>query len=394
MSESIHVGIDVGARSHHVGIATSQGEILEELVITHCRQGFDRFFERVEHHRRGRKVKVAMEGYGGHARPLDQEILRAGYQLLNVNNLKLARFREAFPAPAKTDGLDVRLILDLLALEEGLRLSKQVLQQVAPFPEESRRLKRLCRRRRELVEEKGRISSRLQQDLRSVCPELLSITGSACNLWFLRFLSCRKDLRQLARLKEASLLKIPGVGKKYAQKIRSWQNQASFSEEVSYVGPMIITDARRILELLEQIAQLEKQIGQTLPSSSLASLLLSVPGFGEVTAAELAGEIGTLERFSSEASLALYLGVCPLDRSSGRQAGSRVPRQVNRRARQALANALIHHVRLTPQSQALYGKKRREGKSHNQALRVVGRHLCRVIWCMLKEERPYEKRPV
>ena len=134
MSESIHVGIDVGARSHHVGIATSQGEILEELVITHCRQGFDRFFQRVEHHRRGRKVKVAMEGYGGHARPLDQEILRAGYQLLNVNNLKLARFREAFPAPAKTDGLDVRLILDLLAMEEGLRLSKQVLEAGGPLP--------------------------------------------------------------------------------------------------------------------------------------------------------------------------------------------------------------------------------------------------------------------
>ena len=40
-----------------------------------------------------------------------------------------------------------------------------------------------------------------------------------------------------------------------------------------------------------------------------------------------------------------------------------------------------------------YEKKRSEGKKHNQAIRALGRHLCRIIYKMLTEEREYEIRP-
>jgi transposase len=392
MEPQIRVGIDVGSKKHRVGIASPEGVLLEEFSIPHCRQGFERFFERVEYHRRGLPVAVAMEGYGGHARPLDKEILRRGYKLLNVNNLKLARFREVFPAPAKTDELDTRLILNLFCLDEHLPLSRGTLARVHAVPEENEKLLRLSRRRRELVEEKVRLSNRMRSDLMSVCPELLAITGSAENLWFLRFLTCRDDLAQLARLRWESLLKIPGVGKGYAQRIRSWQAGASFSGDVSYVGPMIIADARRILDLLAQIASLEAAMRDLASSSEIARLLSSIPGFGEVGVAELAGEIGTEKRFAGEASLALYLGMCPLDNQSGGYHGSKVPKQVNKRARKAMMNALAHHVRQVPQSRIFYEKKRAQGKSHNQALRAVGRHLVRVIWCMLRDGRDYELR--
>lgn len=392
MEPQIRVGIDVGSKSHQVGIASPEGVLLEEFSIPHCRQGFDRFFERVEHHRRGLPVAVAMEGYGGHARPLDKEILRRGYELLNVNNLKLARFREIFPAPAKTDPLDARLILDLFLLDEHLPLSRGALARVCEVPEVNERLLRLSRRRRELVEEKVRVQNRMRSDLMSVCPELLTITGSADNLWFLRLLTCRDDLTQLARMRPESLLKIPGVGKRYAQTISSWQAHASFSPEVSWVGPMIISDARRILELLAQIASLEKGMQELCEHSDIARRLSTIPGFGDVTVAELAGEIGTQARFAGEASLALYLGMCPLDYQSGEYHGSKVPRQVNKRARKAMMNALSHHVSQVPQSRSFYEKKRAEGKNYNQALRAVGRHLVRVIWCILRDGRDYELR--
>jgi transposase len=392
MKPQIRVGIDVGSKSHQVGIASPDGELLEEFSIPRCRQGFDRFFERVEHHRGGLPVAVAMEGYGGHARPLDKEILRRGYELMNVNNLKLARFREVFPAPAKTDELDTRLILNLFCLDEHLPLSRGALARVHEVPEANERLLRLSRRRRELVEEKVRVSNRMRSDLMSVCPELLAITGSADNKWFLRLLTCRDDLAQLARMRPESLLKIPGVGKRYAQVIRSWQAGASFSPEASYVGPMIISDARRVLELLTQIASLEAAMRELASSSEIARRLGSIPGFGDITVAELAGEIGTEERFAGEASLALYLGMCPLDNQSGQYHGSRAPKQVNKRARKAMMNALSHHVKQVPQSRSFYEKKRAQGKNHNQALRAAGRHLVRVIWCMLRDGRDYELR--
>ncbi len=38
-------------------------------------------------------------------------------------------------------------------------------------------------------------------------------------------------------------------------------------------------------------------------------------------------------------------------------------------------------------------KKRAEGKRHNQAIRALGRHICRVIFKMLSQERPYRIDP-
>ena len=114
-----------------------------------------------------------------------------------------------------------------------------------------------------------------------------------------------------------------------------------------------------------------------------------MPGFGHVTIAELAGEIGTIERFENESSLALYLGMANLDNSSGKQKGSKAPKQVNERAKSAMMIAVDRHRKYVPQSQKYYEKKRTEGKKHNQAIRSLGRHLCRVIFKMLKENRGY-----
>ena len=42
-----------------------------------------------------------------------------------------------------------------------------------------------------------------------------------------------------------------------------------------------------------------------------------------------------------------------------------------------------------PESQAYYDRKRADGKRHNQAVRALGRHLVRVIWHMLQNNRDY-----
>ena len=54
--------------------------------------------------------------------------------------------------------------------------------------------------------------------------------------------------------------------------------------------------------------------------------------------------------------------------------------------------ALDRHRKYVPQSQRYYENKRSEGKKHNQAIQALGRHLCRIIYKILKEEREYELR--
>ena len=109
-SVEIRVSVDVGSRQHHVAIGLSSGAVLEEFAIAHQPEGFAHFFARVETHHQHYPgpVAVAMEGYNGYARPLDRLVQARGYRLYNINNLKLARFKEIFPGAAKTDRLDAR----------------------------------------------------------------------------------------------------------------------------------------------------------------------------------------------------------------------------------------------------------------------------------------------
>lgn len=394
MPPQIHVALDIGAHRHRVAIGHSDGRLLKEFDVTHDAAGFRTFFGHLARHERrlGLPVIIAMEGFNGWARPLDQQIRARGYRLYNVNNLKLARFKEIFPAPAKTDAIDTRKMLELLALRRQLPLAKEVLQEVAAVPAVNERLKRLTRRRRALVGEKVRILNRLQADLQAVSPGLLAITREADNLWFLRFLTCAVALPALARLPRVELLQIRGIGKKYASLIERWQGQAHFADDVAWVGEMILEDAHRVLALRASIRALDTQIAGLAEDSAIAKRLDSIPGFGATSSAELAGEIGTLQRFATEASLALYLGMATLDNSSGRYQGTKPPRHVNTRAKAAMMTAVARHVAAVPQSRAYYEKKRAQGKKHNQAIRAVGRHLVRVMWAMLKQDRDYELR--
>ena len=394
-AKELRVSVDVGYRRHSVAIGLPSGEVLEEFEIEHRLEGFQDFFSRIEKHnpKQGYSVAVAMEGYNGWARPLDGMVRQRGYRLYNINNLKLARFKEIFPGSAKSDRIDARKGLELFQLRDHLPLAKEVLQEVSGTPKENEVLKRLTRRRRRLVNERVRVVNNLQADLQAVCPGLLEITSEASNQWFLNFLLSADTLPQLARLRKASLLKIPAVGRKYASLIEDWQKRAHFGAEVQWVSEMIQEDAQRCLDLEEKIKALETKIEQVAKDSKIAKILISLPGFGPVCTSELAGEIGTIERFGKEGSLALYLGMSTLDNSSGKYQGTKAPKHVNTRAKVAMMTVIDRHRKYVPESQKYYEKKRGEGKKHNQAIRALGRHLCRIIYKMLKEERQYEIRP-
>jgi transposase len=82
---------------------------------------------------------------------------------------------------------------------------------------------------------------------------------------------------------------------------------------------MIQEDAFRILELSDKINVIEAKIEDVTSRSMIAQKIFTIPGFGPVAKSELAGEVGTIDRFKDEAGLALYLGMAALDNSSGKQ---------------------------------------------------------------------------
>jgi hypothetical protein len=71
--------------------------------------------------------------------------------------------------------------------------------------------------------------------------------------------------------------------------------------------------------------------------------LNSLPRFGVICASELTGKISTIDRFASEYSLALDLGMANLDNSSGRFQGSKALKQVNKYATSAMMATVDKH---------------------------------------------------
>ncbi len=389
-SQELYVSIDVGCYQHDISVGLSNGDFLGRFEIDHTKAGFTDFFKQIEQYRTQSNgtVSVAMEGYNGHARPLDR-LIQKEYRLLNINNLKLARFKEIFPGAAKTDPIDSRKGLELFQLQQTLPLAKNILQEVYAIPQANQELKRLTRRRKRLVNERVIYINTLQSDLRALSPGLVEITKDVKNVWFLNFLSSSGDLRQLARKPEKTLLKINQVGKKYVKIILEWQKNAIFSDDLSFMSPMLNQDIVRIVELRKMIRELDEHIVERLKQSKIGQRLLSIKGFGVTSCGELAGEIGCIERFKKESSLALYIGMAALDNSSGKYKGSKRSKQVNRHAKSAMMVAVDHQRRGNEQSQRYYEKKRLEGKKHNQAIRSLGRHLSRVIYKMLINDRDY-----
>ncbi len=390
----LQIGIDVGSINHAIAISNGNGNIIKEFEISHNNRGFDTFFKIVDKLsiQYQAKVSVAMEGYNGWARPLDTLVLNHGYKLYNVNNVKLARFKEIFPAAAKTDSIDARKIVELFSLQEHLPIAKKVLQEIKPANSINAKLKKLTRRRKQLIEEKKAITNRFNSDLQAEAPDLKAITKSVDNLWFLRFITLRDNLVSLSRIHRNSINSIAYISQKNIKKIIQWQKEARFTKSIEYTSAMLYDDALRILELKDKIKELDNQIKALISSSKIASLIQTIPGFAHISAGSLAGEIDTLERFESEASLALYLGVTNLDNSSGKSKKSKRNLATNKHAKMAIITATMKHAQHVEESKKYIEKKISEGKRYQQAIRSLARHLVRVIWNMIQQDRAYEIR--
>jgi transposase len=108
-------------------------------------------------------------------------------------------------------------------------------------------------------------------------------------------------------------------------------------------------------------------------------------GIGLLAAGALAGILGPGLRFTSDAQLAAYAGVAPLEASSAGCIRHRLNRGGNRRLNAILYRIAVTQIRLSPAAQAYVARRQREGKSRQEAIRALKRFLIRAIWRLWQE---------
>lgn len=140
----------------------------------------------------------------------------------------------------------------------------------------------------------------------------------------------------------------------------------------------------RIRELHRTATSLEHELARLVKQTNPE--LLAIPGCGTLCAAAIIAQVGGIDRFATDARLAAYAGVAPLDASSGRQQRHRLNRTGNRRLNRALHIIAVTQVRIHPPAIEYYARRKADGKTNREALRALKRHLARTIFNTLTKK--------
>ena len=121
-------------------------------------------------------------------------------------------------------------------------------------------------------------------------------------------------------------------------------------------------------------------------------LLLTIPGFGKVTAAYLASMIMDINRFRTANQFTASFGVVPKERSSADSSPHcATTHRGDDEARRLLKQATWVHIMKVPDSVVtqMFNRLRNNGKAHNEALIACARKLLTVVRSVLISGRPY-----
>lgn len=142
------------------------------------------------------------------------------------------------------------------------------------------------------------------------------------------------------------------------------------------------------------IPDLDKSISRIVSTLPEAKILESIPGIGKVYSAGIIAEIGSIDRFDTEAQLAKYAGLAWTQKQSGSFNSEHTPlsKTGNRYLRYYLVEAANLARLKDPVFAEYYRKKYDEAtfSSHKRACVLTARKLVRVIFTLLKNGQIYQ----
>lgn len=148
-----------------------------------------------------------------------------------------------------------------------------------------------------------------------------------------------------------------------------------------------------VRDLRDRLAEIDRDLGELAREHPAARRLATIPGIGPVTATALMAVIGDIGRFHSGRHLAAYLGLVPLQHSSG---GKERLGSLSRRGNSYLRTLLMHGARsvvrlkrMCPESTVdwIAGLLRR--RPVNVAVAAQANKTARIAWAVLSKREDY-----
>lgn len=140
--------------------------------------------------------------------------------------------------------------------------------------------------------------------------------------------------------------------------------------------------AQRIQALRAEAHELETDIQQLV--TTMAPKLLTLPGVGSISAAQVLMSWSHPGRFRSEAAFAMFSGAAPIPASSGLTNRHRLNRSGDRQLNRALHTIVLTRSRIDPATQAYILRRTTEGKTLREIKRALKRTIARQLFRLLQ----------
>ena len=145
------------------------------------------------------------------------------------------------------------------------------------------------------------------------------------------------------------------------------------------VAQLIRELAAACLHRWEQVRQLKRELDKLMPQAG-RRIIDTIPGAGVIATAQLLAELAGTNGFTTEAEMAAWAGIAPLDASSGRQQRHRLNRGGNRQANKVIHLIVTTQLKPGGEAAAYVARRISEGKTKREAIRAAKRYVARRIW--------------
>ncbi len=401
------VAIDAAKFVNTAMVCTIYGDILQEpFEFDGSMTGYQLMKKYIDATREAyslTQVIVGIETTAHYYEDLVRLCMDEGYIVRILNAATTARERETVLNYTKTDRVDLMAIVQSLLHGRG-GTSVDSLQELES-------LKTLTRARRALVDNQTRIINHLRMYMDHIFREFqgknVRIDGENKVIKILdQFVSKTSLFLMRNHPHPSDILTLGQVGLRRISiennlKLRddAIERLLDYAEN-SISKPKFMLDSELILlqlkldeyELIRgQIKQLEEIIEEKLLETD-GGILLSVPGLGITTAAELTAEIGNVHDFSHAGQLIKMAGTNPIVRQSG---GKRAQHyRISKQGRAAFRN-VVYQVgknvsNQNPDMKIRYLAMKDKGKKPGQAYIALGNRILRIAFAMIKDQKLYK----
>jgi len=386
------IGIDWADQKHDTYTIDRQGHGVWEQ-IEHSPEAIDAWLAEKLRQADGQPIAILLEQSRGAL--IHTLMFRKNVILYPINPKQFARYRESYSnAGCKDDPTDAQLLARML--RERIRLLKPW----TPDDESTRLLARLCQTRRQLVNERTRLTQQLIDQLKAYFPLVLEFNSSqSVSSLVLELLRRWPDPRCLKRADRRILhrvLREHGYRNedKRQEVIERIRSARLLSHDRALIEPAAIVVqclARQIPVLERSIEALEASIDKEMANHPDAKLFTALPGAGKTLAPRLLTAFGSQrDRFASANEVATFSGIAPVTKRSGKSCIVHRRYACPKYLRQTFHEFADHARKWCPWSRAYYRLQKSRGMKHHAALRKLAMRWIRILFRVWKNRTAYD----